>query len=254
MVRIKEIFNYLCELAPLELQMDFDNSGFLIGREERNANTVLLTLDVTDEVVAEARDIGAELIISHHPVIFAPLKAVTDSCTYTGRVLELIENRIAVISMHTNLDAAEGGVNDVLLSKFCNNMFEQRIEGCGRMGELEEALDMNDFLSVCRKELHTNGIRYYSCGRRVKKLAVLGGSGASAIEEAYGYGCDTFITADVKYHQFQRAAELGMNLIDADHFFTENPVMYMLAEKLRNEFSELDVRVSEKHTALIEFD
>ena len=253
MATIKEVYNYLCDIAPLELQMDFDNSGFLIGREEQTVTKILLALDVTDAVVSEAREIGAELIVSHHPVIFAPLKSVTDSNAGTRRILELIENRIGVISMHTNLDAAEGGVNDVLAAKFCSELSEHRLEGCGRIGRLDNAVTMREFLTLCGEKLHTKGIRYYDCGRKVSKLAVLGGSGASSLLEAYSFGCDTLLTADVKYHQFQQAAELGMNLVDADHYYTENPVMQVLADKLKKEFSGLCVKVSERHDALIDF-
>ena len=109
MKKVSEIFEYLCELAPLELQMDFDNSGFQIGRPQNSVNKVLLALDVTDEVLSEAEAIGAELIISHHPLLFRGVKTINGDYVEGERLLRLADKGIAVISMHTNLDIAEGG-------------------------------------------------------------------------------------------------------------------------------------------------
>ena len=115
MTRINDVYSYLCELAPLEKQMSFDNAGFQLGRSGNEVHRVLLALDVTDDVVREAEELGAELIISHHPLIFTPVKNLTDCDAGHRRLLELAAKDIAVISMHTNLDIAEGGVNDVLI-------------------------------------------------------------------------------------------------------------------------------------------
>ena len=249
MITGNEIFTYLCELAPLEKQMSFDNSGFLIGRKEKMIRNVILALDVTEAVVDEAIDNGADMIISHHPVIFHPLKALTDS-----KLIKLAANDITVISMHTNLDIAEGGVNDVLLSlleaEFVENLDK---DNCGRVGILPKETALSDFLRLCRSRLPANGLRYYDAGRAVKKIAVLGGSGADALEDAAEKGCDTFLTADVKYHEFLAAQELGINLIDGDHFGTEQPVIPMLFEKLSARYPDVHFCVSAAHKAIIEF-
>ena len=115
MTRINDVYSYLCELAPLEKQMSFDNAGFQLGRSGNEVHRALLALDVTDDVVREAEELGAELIISHHPLIFTPVKNITDCDAGHRRLLKLAAKDIAVISMHTNLDIAEGGVNDVLI-------------------------------------------------------------------------------------------------------------------------------------------
>lgn len=249
MRRAGEIYEYLKELAPLELQMDFDNSGFQLGRLDAEVNRALLALDVTEEVVGEAIELGAQLIISHHPLIFSKLRSIMDT-----KLLRLAENRIAVISMHTNLDIAAGGVNDVLIT-----LLGARADGpldpdnCGRVGELPEAQQFDSFLRFCKTALDSKGLRYYDAGRPVKRLAVMGGSGGDYIGCAVEKGCDTYVTADIKYHQFLEAKELGINLIDGDHFCTENPVIPSLCEKLRHEFPDVCFTVSARHGQVISF-
>ena len=170
------------------------------------------------------------------------------------KLLRLAENRIAVISMHTNLDIAAGGVNDVLIT-----LLGARADGpldpdnCGRVGELPEAQQFDIFLRFCKTALDSKGLRYYDAGRPVKRLAVMGGSGGDYIGCAVEKGCDTYVTADIKYHQFLEAKELGINLIDGDHFCTENPVIPSLCEKLRHEFPDVCFAVSASHGQVISF-
>jgi len=254
MVTIAEIYMYLCSIAPLELQMDFDNSGFQLGRMSKQTGKVLLALDVTDEVVDEALELGAGLIVSHHPLLFTAVKEISDCNAEGKRLLRLIENGVAVISMHTNLDIAQEGVNDVLI-RILGAEPEDVLDslGCGRVGSMKDDVEFDEFLVRCRKSLNANGLRYYSAGKRVSRLAVMGGAGADSIRDAYNKGCDTYVTADIKYHQFQTAAELGINIIDADHFCTENPIMYALAEKLSAQFSDIEFIVSTKHKQIVSF-
>ena len=245
---VKVIFDKLCEIAPLELQLDYDNAGFLIGRADTPVEKALLSLDVTEEVVDEAVERGAQLIVSHHPVIWDEMKSLTDQKSGSEKLLRLLENGIAVISMHTNLDIAEGGVNDVLLSLLgAENEGPFDDEGCGRKGRLQNALPLDAFLALCKEKLNTRGLRYYDAGRPAEHIAVLGGAGGSALIEAWRAGCDTYVTADVKYSVFLQARELGINLIDGDHFCTENPVIGVLAKKLGDAFPETAFIVSARH-------
>ncbi len=244
-----ELYDFLKELAPPELQMGFDNSGFQLGRLGAPVKCALLALDVTAEVIDEAAECGAGLIISHHPLIFTPLKCISDE-----KLLRLAERGIAVISMHTNLDIAEGGVNDVLIARLgvqCEGALDA--DGCGRIGALPEALPLDAFLARCKAALSTNGLRYYDAGRTVRRVAVMGGAGGESVRTAFEKGCDTYVTADIKYHHFLEAKELGINLIDGDHFGTENPVIPVLAERLRAEFADVEFRVSEVHRQVISF-
>lgn len=249
MVCVKEIFDYLCEQAPLELQMGFDNSGFLIGRSNSQVKRALLALDVTAEVIKEAVENKAQLIISHHPVIFNAVKKLTDE-----KLLALVENSIAVISMHTNLDIAKGGVNDVLLALMGANGDEPLDEdGCGRIGFLPESMDLDNFLDLCKSKLNAKGLRYFDASKPVKKLAVMGGAGGDFVSLAFEKGCDTYLTSDIKYYRFLEAAELGINLIDADHFCTENPVIPVVRDKLSCAYPEIEFVLSKVHRQIVSF-
>ena len=254
MTTIQDVLEALCCIAPLELQMDFDNAGFQLGHSDQAVHRVLLALDVTDEVAQEAKELGAELIVTHHPLLFSPLKSVCDNEPVQRRVLYLVENRIALISMHTNLDIAQGGVNDVLirlLGAEPDSALDE--DGCGRIGCLPVALPLKAFLAQCKMRLGVPNLRYCQGGQMVSRLAVMGGAGAGSLEDAVRKGCDTYVTADVKYHQFQRAAELGLNLIDADHFYTENPVIRTLRDELSVRFPDITFQISNRHTDCIRF-
>ena len=250
---VNEIFEYLCTLAPLELQMEFDNTGFLIGRRQAEIHKVILALDITEAVIDEALEEGAELIVSHHPIIFHKLKSVSDDFS-DDRVLRMAENGLAAICMHTNLDIAAGGVNDILLH-LLGAEGEEALDrdGCGRIGYLPEPVALPDFLQQVKTALHADMLRYCSAGLPVHHLAVMGGAGGDSLQTAWEKGCDTYVTSDIKYHQFLDAQQLGINLIDADHFYTENPVISVLAEKLSAQFSDVDFTVSKRHRAVIAF-
>ena len=194
------------------------------------------------------------MLLTHHPLIFRGVKSINGNYPDGERLLKLAESGIAVISMHTNLDIAEDGVNDVLIRSLGAEPIGPLDEhGCGRIGKLENDLILSEFLVICREKLNANGLRYFDAGRHVLKIAVMGGSGGDNIEDAYKHGCDTYVTSDIKYHQFQRAEELGINLIDADHFCTENPIIPILRDKLSKKFPDIEFMVSRKHRAIISF-
>lgn len=259
MITTNQVLAALTQLAPIDRKMDFDNVGLLVGRGEAPVSRILTALDVTDEVVQEAIEQKAELIAAHHPVIFHPVKSITDTDS-TGRLLlKLTENHIAAICMHTNLDAADGGVNDALASVIgLQNLELLTTEGidfdgkpycCGRIGLLAQGLPdtMLSFLPYLKEVLKADGLRYHDAGRPVHKLAVVGGSGGSYLEAAFQAGCDTLITADIKYDVFLTAKALGMNIIDADHFCTENPVVPVITNYLTSRFPALTVLQSKCH-------
>lgn len=251
MPTVQQIFEQLCAIAPLELQTSFDNSGFLVGRGDREVRKALLSLDITLPVIREAEDLGADLIISHHPLIFHALKELRPNGP-GEKALLLAEKGIAALCMHTNLDIAEGGVNDVLIHLLGAQPEEALdAEGCGRVGTLPQGMPLSAFLALCKEKLQVNGLRYVDSGRPVRRLAVMGGSGADSLLDAVQKGCDTYVTADIKYHSFLDALELGLNLIDADHFCTENPVIPVLRDRLKAVFPDVDFQVSQAHHQLI---
>ncbi len=263
MVTVQEIYEYLDSIAPVRYQMDFDNAGFLVGDRNAQVRRVLTALDITDDVVTEAIHTGAELIVAHHPLLFHPLKQVLADDPAGRKVLNLAKNGVSAICMHTNLDIADGGVNDALM-----NVLGAEIEGllepagtdedgtplgCGRIGTLPEAMPLSAFLPYLTQRLLVSGLRYCSCGKDVHRIAVCGGSGGSMLELAFEAGCDTFVTADIKYDRFLTAKELGVNLIDADHFCTENVVIPVLADMLGARFPELEVKISSALKQTTEF-
>lgn len=254
MPTVQEIFELLNEKAPVARKMDFDNVGLLVGHGTAHVRRVVVALDITDQVIDEAQTIGAELIVSHHPLFFE-LKAVTDATWEGQKALSLAEKGIAAICMHTNLDAAQGGVNDALMETLggaVTGVLEQDT-GIGRVGKLPAPMEFSTFLAHVKSALHSNGLRYHDAGRPVEKLAVCGGSGGSDLGLAAAAGCDTYVTADIKYHQFLEAKHLGINLIDADHFCTENVVVPVLARWLLEVFPTLDVRISQVHGQTAQF-
>lgn len=251
---VENIYNYLEELAPTGLKMSFDNVGLLVGDPACEVRHCLIALDITDEVIGEACNIGAQLIVAHHPIIFEPLKSVVSTEPTGRKVMQLLKNGISAICMHTNLDIADGGVNDALMAALSCKASESLDEdGCGRVGEYADEICFDDFLEICKTALKTNGLRYYDAGKPVKRLAVMGGSGGNAINRAKELGCDTYVTADIKYNQFLTAKELSLNLIDADHFCTENVIVPVLFSKLSERFQEVDFHISAAHKQTVKF-
>lgn len=259
MAQIKEIYHYIDSIAPFATQLEFDNAGLLVGRGNAAVDRVLVALDITQEVIREAVEQGVQLIVSHHPVIFHPLKSVTDGDAAGKRVLQLAEHRIAAICAHTNLDAAKEGVNDLLAKRLGLSQVEQlhqdgvdeqgRAYGIGRVGVLNTNDRTNTavFAAAVKAALDAADVRYADAGKPVYRVAVGGGSCGSMLGDVVAAGCDTFVTADVKYDVFLEAKELGINLLDAGHFATENVVVEPLAQGLQKAFPSLMVQISQVH-------
>ncbi len=262
MATVAEILTFVETLAPRSMKMDWDNVGLLCGSRNTPVAKVLVALDPFEGVCREAAQWGAELIVTHHPMIFQPLKAITDE-TSIGRSIQLLcRSGISAINAHTNLDCAPGGVNDILAKKLGLSDIkvihpdgtdaQGRPYGLLRSGEVEEQ-SLEAFLSLVKQNLNCPGLRYVDGGKPVHRVAVGGGSCAGGMQEALDAGCDTFVTADVKYNQFWDARDLGLNLIDAGHFYTENPVTEYLCEKLREAFPEVEIKISETHGDCMKF-
>lgn len=262
MTTVGGVFTFLQEKSPFELQEGFDNAGFLVGREDASVSKLLVALDITQPVVQEAVEQGAQLIVAHHPVIFGGIKSVTDQ-TVTGRILlDLVENGVSAICAHTNLDAVEGGVNDALALRLGLTDIGQlrqagvdrqgRPYGIGRVGLVPEQ-PLYDFAMAVKRLLGANGIRLVDGGRPVRMVAVGGGACAEFMTDALAQGCDTFITSDVKYHQFLEARAMGLNLLDAGHFPTENVVCPVLQEWLSKRFPQVTVSLSQRHAEVFSY-
>lgn len=257
MATVKEIYDYLDDLAPFAYQMSFDNSGFLVGRGETQVSRIMVALDITEEVVEEAREAGCQLIVSHHPIIFHPAKSITDADP-TGRILlALTENHIAAICAHTNLDAVAGGVNDALAEALKLKDVELLHQdgwdedgdpyGIGRTGLVSGYDSLIDFAAFVQQTLHAPGLRLEDAGRPVRKVAVGGGACGDMLSQVATRGCDTFVTSDVKYNVFLDARAMGINLIDAGHFTTENVVCPVLVRWLKEGHPQLEIMISKRH-------
>ena len=223
MLTVRRIADYFEDKVPSSLAMSFDNVGLLCGFPEREVHRVLLALDGTLDVIAEASEAGAELIITHHPLIFTPMKRIVASDPEGRLVIDALQNGISVISLHTNLDIIEGGVNTMLASALSLRHTESL--SIGRVGELEQPVSMPEFLASVQNALSVSGMRYLDAGRQVCRVAVCGGSGGDLLAEAVAAGCDTLLTGEIRHHQWLDGRELGINLIEADHFCTENVVI-----------------------------
>ncbi len=264
MATVMDIYRFLDEKAPFGSQLDFDNAGFLVGRGGAPVQRILVALDITLPVIDEAAAAGAQLIVSHHPVIWEGAKSVTDA-TLTGRkLLGLVERGIAAICAHTDLDAARGGVNDALaaalgleetaLLKTYGHYDDGTPYGIERVGTLPgEPVPLVRFAAAVKEKLGANGVRYVDAGRPVRRVAVGGGSCSGSLRDVLTAGCDTFVTADVRYDPFLDAAALGLNLIDAGHFPTENVVCPVVCAWLREAFPQVETTVSTCHKEVFSY-
>ena len=244
-------------IAPREMAADWDNVGLLVGDPVQQVHKVLVSLDITQEVADEAIKLGCDCIAAHHPVMncrWLQVQTLRED-TPQGKLLRsLVRADIACICMHTNLDVAPGGVNDLLASLL-------RLEdpgpftdvGIGRIGTLPEPMALEDYARMIKKTLRCNGLRWSDGGRKVQRVAVGGGSCSSEWREALARGCDTFVTSDVTYHTFLDAAAAGLNLIDAGHFPTEDPVCGVIMDRLKSEFPALTVIKSAVHCEQIQY-
>ena len=243
------------------MKYEWDNVGLLCGRRDQEVRKLLVALDPFLDVCEEADAVGADLIVTHHPLIFRAPKTITTDDTVGQCILFLASRGISAVNAHTNLDQAPEGVNDVLANTLGLAGIEVlnpegtdvagRPWGLLRVGTVEEQ-SLTGFMTQVKEKLGTPTLRYVDGGKPVRKVAVGGGSCADGLREVLDAGCDTFVTADVKYNQFWDAADLGLNLIDAGHFYTENPVCAVLAERLRQQFPEVEVVLS-AHTDCMRF-
>lgn len=256
MATVKEIFAYFESIIPTKMKMGTDNPGFLVGNGAREVHKILLALDITDDVISEAVEYGADLIVSHHPLFFSVSDASTE--TLIGRkIVSILEAKMSAICLHTNLDSAKDGVNDTLMTVLgaenegildpYGAYADGTSYGLGRFGTVRECT-LDEFLKHCKTVLQCNGLRYISGGKPVHKIAVCGGSGSSMLNVVAERNCDTYVTADVKHNGFLDAKELGINLIDAGHYSTENVVIPVLENMLNGAFPSIQTKISVVHT------
>ena len=261
MTTVKDILDFIYTLAPKEMAEEWDHVGLNCGHLDREVRSILVALDPFAAVCQEAADLGADLLVTHHALIWTP-DFVTDETLQGQNTLFLIEKGIACINAHTNLDCAPGGVNDILARRLgLENVQVINPKGVTtngqdfgllRQGVVSEQ-PLTQFLNTVKGALGCEGLKFVDGGKPVCRVAVGGGSCGSELMDAVKAGCDTFVTADVKYNQFWDAKHLGVNLIDAGHFHTEAPVTGYLAEKLQQAFPEIRVVLSQVQSDCAKF-
>ena len=259
MTRLSEIIEELNGIAPPELTEPWDNVGLMVGDATQKIERVFVCLDLTTENVAAAIEANADLIVSHHPLIFKPIYSVTESDPIGSMIRSVIKNNISVFSMHTNFDKAEGGMNDLLAHQLglenirsfteeeCVDGNGNPFSGIGRVGMLEYPMSLEDFIHQTREALGCAALKYSGdLSEPVQTVALCSGSGGKeGIYSAFHSGADAYVTADLSHEHARSAYELGLNIIDAGHFETENLICDFLASFFAARFPELEVVTSE---------
>ncbi len=232
MAKVKDFYGYLNSIAPFETQEDWDNSGMLVGDMNAEVKKAAVVLDITHEEIKKAKAIGADLIISHHPVIFNPIKSVTKgSVPY-----ELVASSINALCCHTPLDIADGGTNDSL-AELLGIEVTRADDPILRLGTVEPTT-AQELAGKIANTLNTK-VRYADAGKTIKKIAICTGAGCSLIEAAGEI--DAFITGDASHHNFLDCVQAGITLIAAGHYETEIIVVPVLVKKLQAQFPDIEI-------------
>lgn len=232
MAKVKDFYGYLNSIAPFETQEDWDNSGMLVGDMNAEVKKAAVVLDITHEEIKKAKAIGADLIISHHPVIFNPIKSVTKG----SMPYELVASSINALCCHTPLDIADGGTNDSLAELLGINV-TRADDPILRLGTVEPTT-AQELAGKIANTLNTK-VRYADAGKTIKKIAICTGAGCSLIEAAGEI--DAFITGDASHHNFLDCVQAGITLIAAGHYETEIIVVPVLVKKLQAQFPDIEI-------------
>lgn len=237
----KEIMQVIEASYPRNAALDFDNVGLLAGRAEKEVNRVYLALDATDAVIDRAVEAGADMLITHHPLIFSPIKKVTDEDFIGQRVVKLIRNDLSYYAMHTNYDVLGMAplsekileIKDAEVLDETMEDDEGRKQGIGRIGNLEKPMTLEECCVFVKHKLKLGSLKVFGdMGKTVRRIAVSPGSGKSAISVALRKGADVLVTGDIGHHDGIDAVEQGLAVIDAGHYGTE----YIFIEDMKQFF------------------
>lgn len=239
---VQNIIDFIDSIAPFKTAEIWDNVGLLVGNHNQEVSNILLSLDLTEEVINEAVERKVDLIITHHPIIFNGIKTITIDSRVGNIIHKLIENGISVIAAHTNLDRSfEFGINRHIahLYNLKNVQVLNEEHGFGVIGELEIPLDLICFNETTKNIFNSNVIKVANLieGKLIRKVAISSGASADYIEDALNKFADVFITSDLKYHEAQRVLGFKMTLVDVGHFESEFLFLDPFSKLIESHFS-----------------
>ena len=261
-MKIKQVTNFLENIAPLEYQENYDNCGLIVGDAKSEVKGALITLDCTEAVIDEAIATGCNLVIAHHPIIFSGLKKLNGSNYIERTVIKAIKNNIAIYAIHTNLDNVHNGVNAKIAEKLglinCKVLVPKQevnsdLVGSGIIGELKTPTNTEVFLESLKTKMQTKCIRHTLIVKeKIQRVAVCGGSGSFLLKNAKAAKADVFITADFKYHEFFDA-ENKIVIADIGHYESEQFTKDLIYDLLVKNFTKVAVRLSKVNTNPIKY-
>jgi len=262
MSAVSDVMTFLNQLAPLPLAEDWDNVGLLLGNRASQASRIMTCLTLTPDVAAEAIEKQADLIVTHHPILFRPVNKLTADSVEGSMVLQLISAGISVYSPHTSYDSAQAGINrqlaELLELKNINVLRPQEVQssdatpeplGAGRFGDLAEPVSLENLNNRVKQALGISHLQYVGqSNSQIKRVGIACGSAVEFLPDAVQAGCDVLLTGEARFHALLEARAEGIALILPGHYATERPAMETLAKTLEKQFNQLTVWASEQET------
>lgn len=246
-MKISNVMEILNEWAPESDALEWDNVGLLVGSEEDELTGILVALDVTAAIANEAKELGSNLIISHHPIIFNPLYSLRRDEYPASVIVQLIKNDLSLYTMHTNLDIAEGGVNETLAKRLNLKQIkpfnDAELGSLGRVGELQSEVRFDDFLKELKSVLNVESLIYNGdTSQLIRKVALCSGAGGSFIESAIKMNADVFVSSDFKHSNWLEAGD-RIALVNVGHFESEEVVLDTIIDKLGRRMDGVDISI-----------
>lgn len=241
----RELYSFLDKIMPKELSCDWDNDGLMCAsKPETEVKKVLITLDITDSVINYAKSNGFDTIVSHHPLIFKGVKALSPDIGVSDRLIKLIEGRICAMSFHTRLDAVCGGVNDALADILGLDDKVSFGEGdMGRVGALKTEMNETELALYIKEKLGAPYVNIGGANGKIKRLAVLGGAGDDEVSAAKSAGADAYLTGELGHHLLTDASDYNIVLFEAGHHYTEFPVCKVLEKIINDNFPDITTEI-----------
>ena len=244
MVKQTEIIDFLNSVAPPQLAESYDNVGLLLGESQKDVHKVLVTLDVDEMVVREAQALGVEMILSHHPLIFSPLKRITGEDGLSKTIMAMLKHDISLVSVHTNFDSVKDGLGDAFLDKLAETEHRTSLDGdeengIGRIADMKEPALFEALLTNIKQAFGMRSLRYIGDEKKmIRKIAVVNGGGAEYVYAAKERGADCFISGDIKYHQARFAYENDIAFVEVPHYNAEIMFCGMMKNLLAKQFKD----------------